>query len=52
MRLVILSSDARQHESDRQGVALAKSRAHGRARIDSHFPCYAAGKSAAGDFFQ
>jgi hypothetical protein len=34
MRLVILSSGARQHGCDRQGVALAKSRAHGCARID------------------
>jgi len=32
---VIISSDARQHGGDRQGVAVAKSRAHGCARIDS-----------------
>jgi len=32
---VIISLDARQHGGDRQGVAVAKSRAHGCARIDS-----------------
>src|SRR5882757_25241 len=36
--LVIILFDARQHGGDRQGVAMAESRAHGCARIDPRFP--------------